>query len=76
MVVTHTINELQFLNDKLIINIDGSDYTFELDMISLKLKEASEVQRSLYFISPSGYGIHWPLLDEDLSVSALLKMKI
>ena len=23
--------------------------------------------------APGGYGIHWPLLDEDLSVSGLLR---
>jgi hypothetical protein len=24
-------------------------------------------------LSPGGYGIHWPLLDEDLSISGLLR---
>ncbi|MEX8546578.1 MAG: DUF2442 domain-containing protein [Mucilaginibacter sp.] len=26
-------------------------------------------------MSSFGYGIHWPLLDEDLSIKALLKME-
>ncbi|OYZ50723.1 MAG: hypothetical protein B7Y15_08625 [Bacteroidetes bacterium 24-39-8] len=27
----------------------------------------------MFTISPSGYGIHWPLIDEDLAVDAILK---
>ena len=29
-------------------------------------------KKNLFEISPSGYGIHWPLLDEDLSIDGLL----
>ena len=25
-------------------------------------------------VSPSGYGIHWPLIDEDLSFNGLIKI--
>jgi len=42
--------------------------------VSFKLKEADHLQRMLYKISPSGYGIHWPLIDEDLAINALLKI--
>ncbi|MCA1752818.1 MAG: DUF2442 domain-containing protein [Flavobacteriales bacterium] len=24
-------------------------------------------------VSPSGYGVHWPLIDEDISFAGLLK---
>jgi hypothetical protein len=24
-------------------------------------------------VSPSGYGLHWPLIDEDLAITPLLK---
>ena len=34
--------------------------------------EATKDQLENYEISPSGYGIHWPDLDEDLSVLGLL----
>lgn len=33
---------------------------------------ASEIERNTYEISPSGYGIHWPLIDEDISIDGLL----
>ena len=36
------------------------------------LLNASEEDRGKYEISPSGYGIHWPALDEDLSIDGLL----
>jgi len=40
---------------------------------SSRLASASHALRSQAELSPGGYGIHWPLLDEDLSVSGLLR---
>jgi len=37
-----------------------------------RLSEATGKQLEKYEISPSGYGIHWPDLDEDLSVLGFL----
>ena len=37
------------------------------------LATATELQRLTAQLSPGGYGVHWPLLDEDLSVSGLLR---
>nr|WP_253276482.1 DUF2442 domain-containing protein [Synechococcus sp. PCC 6312] len=28
----------------------------------------------MYQVSPAGYGIHWPLIDEDLSINGLLRI--
>ena len=39
---------------------------------SPRLAAATEEQRMAAELSPGGYGIHWPLLDEDLSISGLL----
>ena len=36
------------------------------------LEKASDEERNNFEISPSGYGIHWPLLDEDISIDGLL----
>jgi hypothetical protein len=44
-----------------------------LDKVSDKLLSADVIQRGLFKISPSGYGIHWPLLDEGLSNAQLLE---
>jgi len=36
------------------------------------LARATPEERMNAVLSPGGYGIHWPLLDEDLSVAGLL----
>jgi hypothetical protein len=38
-----------------------------------KLASATPAQRAHAELSPGGYGIHWPLLDEDLSVHGLVQ---
>lgn len=40
---------------------------------SAKLAAATEAERRTAELSPRGWGIHWPLLDEDLSVGGLLR---
>jgi hypothetical protein len=52
--------------------VDGKEYSFALKDISQRLAKASPSQRATYEISPSGYGIHWPIIDEDLSIDGLL----
>lgn len=37
-----------------------------------KIFSATKAQRSKLEISPGGYGIHWPDIDEDISVKAFL----
>jgi len=74
MIATHTIQDITFDQNSLQLSIDGKLFKISLDKISSKLQSANELQRSLYKISPSGYGIHWPLIDEDLSVDSLMKI--
>ena len=73
MIATHKIESLKFASESMIVVIDGQEHKFALSEISSKLQSANDIQRNLFTISPSGYGIHWPLLDEDLSIPALLK---
>ncbi|MCH8019714.1 DUF2442 domain-containing protein [candidate division KSB1 bacterium] len=68
----HEIKTLQFNREKLEIEIDDQNHEFKLVDISEKLANASDIERNKYEISPSGYGIHWPLIDEDLSIDGLL----
>jgi hypothetical protein len=70
----YDITGINFENDCLIINIDNQLFKFKLSNISEKLAKASDQERNDYKISPSGYGIHWRLLDEDLSVNGLLRI--
>jgi hypothetical protein len=68
----HDISDLRFEDGFLVITIDGEPKRFQLKEVSPVLEKASEEERSNFEISPSGYGIHWPLLDEDISIDGLL----
>ncbi len=68
----HDVTALHFEQDALVLTIDGTTHTFALKDISSTLHKASEQQRNIFKVSPSGYGIHWPLVDEDVSVDGLL----
>ena len=68
----HEVENLHFVDDQLVLTIDGEQRSFQLQQISQVLASATDVQRKLFEISTSGYGISWPLLDEDLSVDGLL----
>lgn len=70
----HIVDGLTFSKDFMKIKIDGNSYKFELAKISDKLLKASKGERDKFIISSSGYGIHWPLIDEDLSIDGLLKI--
>lgn len=71
----HEIGAIAFSDDIMSIEIDGTMHTFKLSDISRNLARASQVERERYEVSPSGYGIHWPLIDEDLSVDGLLNIR-
>jgi len=68
----HDIEKVSFDKNRLFITVDGREYTFLLADISQKLAGASTAEREKYEISPSGYGISWPLIDEDLSIDGLI----
>ncbi len=73
MIATHKIQDITFDQNSIFSQIDGIQRKVSLDSLSAKLNAANELQRNLYRVSPSGYGIHWPLIDEDLSVDSILK---
>ncbi len=73
MIASHQISDLRFDKNQLVLIVDEKEIKIDLAKISLKLLNASEVERSFYKVSPSGYGIHWPSIDEDISVNELLK---
>lgn len=73
MTTAHNIETISFEQNLLCLKIDGQIIKLPLSKVCKKLEMASDIQRNLYKISPSGYGIHWPQIDEDLSVDSLLK---
>jgi hypothetical protein len=68
----HDIGELKFEGETLVITVDGQVHRYPLETVSPALKNASENERYAFELSPSGYGIHWPQLDEDISIDGLL----
>ncbi len=69
---THSIQSIKFEGDFMLLQIEDKMYKKSLEKISNKLKSASDLDRNTYKISPSGYGIHWLLIDEDLSVKGII----
>jgi len=66
------ISSVQFEGEFMIIQSGTQTYKWKITEISKKLAMASDEERNNFQISPSGYGIHWPLIDEDLSMNGLL----
>lgn len=67
--------DISFDEENLIIKTRQKSYSWKLKEISKKLFHATESERNIFIISPSGYGIHWPLIDEDLSIKGLLALQ-
>ncbi|MHB9029396.1 MAG: DUF2442 domain-containing protein [Candidatus Latescibacterota bacterium] len=68
----HDIKNLHFSGDYMILTIDGQEKKLRINDVSPALAAVSEKERNTFEISPSGYGIHWPLIDEDISIDGLL----
>lgn len=71
----HEVESVRFRGSIMTLRVDGRELEIDVAKCSPKLARASEAQRANYVVSPSGYGIHWADLDEDLSVDGLLGIK-
>jgi hypothetical protein len=71
----HTVEKVIFENGSLHLTVDGRTVVRRLTEISPRLAEASAAVQQSFVIAPSGYGIHWPDCDEDLSIDALLGIR-
>lgn len=58
--------------EALIVVTEAGPVSVPWEDCSERLARASLIERSRAELSPSGYGIHWPLIDEDLAVGPLL----
>jgi len=68
----HNVSEIRFDKEFLYIKVDNRILKIKLSEISDRLVKANDNEKNDYQISPSGYGIHWRLIDEDLSINGLL----
>jgi len=55
---------------------DGKKHNFELKKVSERLPKATDEELKDFAVSPSGYGIHWDKIDEDISIPSLLNEPI
>jgi hypothetical protein len=69
----HRVERIIFAGSRMLLTVDGKAYSCALADISERLAHARDFERNEYEVSPSGYGIHWPLVDEDLSIDGLLR---
>jgi len=69
----HEVDNLVFEGDWMILSVDGQRYRLPWAQVSERLAQATDIERQTFRIAPSGYGIHWPLIDEDLSISGLIR---
>jgi hypothetical protein len=69
----HNVQSIHVDNAYLHLTVDGQSYRIRWVDCSPRLAEATTAQRQRLEVSPSGYGIHWPEIDEDLAITPLLK---
>jgi Protein of unknown function (DUF2442) len=58
--------------EALIVVMESGPISIPWERCSERLAHASQAERDLAELSPSGYGIHWPLIDEDLAIGPLV----
>lgn len=68
----HDVAEVWSDKAHLHLTVDGRSYRIRWADCSPNLFAASDWQRQRFDVSPSGYGIHWPEIDEDLAIAPLL----
>ena len=69
----HDVQGIRTDSMYLYLTVDGQSYRIYWRSCSPRLARATGVQRRRLEVSPSGYGIHWPEIDEDLAITSLLK---
>jgi hypothetical protein len=71
----HEVNKISFSGSIMRLTVDGSEYVVDLAEQSDRLAQATQEQRENVEVSPSAYGLHWPYLDEDLSIDGIIGVK-
>ncbi|MFM7515027.1 MAG: DUF2442 domain-containing protein [Cyanobium sp.] len=67
------VTDVPLTEDRLIVDLaDGRTVSAPLAWFPRLLRATSQ-ERNHWEIAGAGYGIHWPAVDEDLSVEALLR---
>ncbi len=73
MTKVHNVESISSDTHYLYLTVDGQPYRIRWADCSPRLRQATVEQRQHLEVSPSGYGIHWPEIDEDLAITPLLQ---
>ena len=66
------ITDLKLGKDKITVVLsDGREVSVPIAWFP-RLAKATREELEKFEISPAGYGIHWPLIDEDISIKAFM----
>ena len=68
-----TAKSVKATDSELLIVLADREIRIPWERCSARLAKATPRQRREAALSPGGYGIHWPLIDEDLSIRGLLR---
>lgn len=71
--MVHRVQSVRAGDTCLYLTVDGRSYRVRWEDCSPRLLRASVAQRGHFEVSPSGHGIHWPEVDEDLAITPLLE---
>ena len=71
----HDVRNVSVTGRLLRLDVDGESYEVDLVKQSHRLARATQRQRERVEVSPSGYGLHWPEVDEDLAVDGLIGVR-
>ncbi len=71
----HDIQHVSVSGTSLHLRVDDKEYRIDVTHVSQRLRSATQDQRENFEVSPAGYGIHWPDVDEDLSIDGLIGVK-
>lgn len=66
-------SDVWFDKDRLYVRLlDGREISVPLEWFP-RLRDATKIQQKKWRLIGRGIGIHWPEIDEDISVESLLK---
>ena len=68
----HIVKDVKVEGTTLYMIVDGVSYAVNLRDQSPRLRNASFASLGRVEVSASGYGLHWPEIDEDLSIDGLI----
>ena len=71
----HDIQKVELVGTTMLLHVDGKKYEIDIAKLSGRLALATQDQRERFEVSPAGYGLHWPDVDEDLSIDGLIGAK-